>query len=158
MTRVSTSSSTRPVEDGGHLRQVARVGRRRPEHRRRVVVGEKDDLDVVAVPQADGVAVQERPLGDLFVVDERAVARGAVAQQVAPVVVADDFGMLARHVGADELQIGGRAPSDQEDGTFEPNDAPALTVGYLKTPFSHRGIPPDSVTGGPAGPLPAFRI
>ena len=91
----------------------------------------------------------ERPLGDLLAVDERAVARGAVAQQIASAVVADDLGVLARDVGADELQIGGRAPPDEEHGAVEPDDAAALAVSNLEASFGH-GRALDFVTGPPA--------
>jgi hypothetical protein len=84
-----------PVEDGGHLRQVAGVGGRRTKHRRGVLVGQEDDLDVVAVTQADGVAVKQRAFRNLLAVDERPVARRAVPQQIAPGIVADDLGVLA---------------------------------------------------------------
>ena len=75
-------------------------------------------------------------LGDLLAVDERAVARAAIAQQVAPVVLRD-LGVLARDVGADDLQIGGGAAADEEQRPVEHDDPASLGIADVKTGFAH---------------------
>ena len=113
------------VEDRGHLPQVGDVGRGVEESRGLGAVGGEHQLDGVGAAEPDAIAVLEHALGDLLAVDERAVARAAIAQQE-PAVVLDDLGVLARDVGADDLQVGGGAAADQELRPVEDDDPAAL--------------------------------
>ena len=110
------------------------------QHRRGVLVGQEHHFDVVAVSQPDGVAVHQRALGDLLAVHEGAVTRGPIAQQVTARVVAHDLGVLARDVGADELEIGGRAASDDEREPAHRYQPLSLCVGEAESGFCHAGL------------------
>ena len=79
-----------------------------------IVVGrEKQQVGAAAAAEPDAVAGPQLALGDGLAVDERAVARLAVAQDE-PAVLRDDLGVLARHLAAAEPQVVGLAPADRE--------------------------------------------
>ena len=67
----------------------------------------------------------EHALGDLLAVDEGPVPRAAVAQQKPPLVL-DDLGVLARDIGAHNLQVRGGAAADEELRPIEDDDPAAL--------------------------------
>jgi hypothetical protein len=90
-----------------------------------------------SVAKINSIAVLQGALGDLLAVDECAVAGAAIAQGKTPVFL-DDLGMFARHVGADDLQIGGRAPADEKQRPIEDNDASSLGVADVEAGFGHR--------------------
>ncbi len=128
ITSASTSSSTRadprprkPIEqrrdrpeidDARHMTR-SRIGR---------VVGEEDQLGAAAPAQPDLVAVPQRPLGHLLVVDERAAARPSILQDEAAIVLPDDLGVLARNVDADRAQIALAPAADAEDRLVDDDD------------------------------------
>ena len=110
ITSTSTSSSTRdeprlaePIEQRRQRAKVDDPGRVAGMRVGRVV-REENQLGTAAAAQADPVAMAQRPLGDLLVVDERAASRPAILQHEPPVVEPHDFGVLARHVGADRAR------------------------------------------------------
>ena len=76
-------------------------------------------------------------LGDGFAVDVRAVARAAIAQQETA-VVERDFGVIARDVAANELQIVAAAAPDREHGLVDVDYAPAEGVSNLEATIGHR--------------------
>ena len=88
-------------------------------------VGGEHQLDGVGAPEPNAVAVLEHALGDLLAVDERPVPRTAIPQQKPPLVL-DDLGVLARDVGAHNLQVGGGASADEELRAIEDDDPAAL--------------------------------
>ena len=63
------------------------------------VVEQEDHLDAATAAEPDRVAMTERPFRDLIAVDERAAARAAILQYERSIDL-DDFGVLARHIGA----------------------------------------------------------
>ncbi len=88
-------------------------------------VSGKHQFDRVGATEPDAIAVLEYALGDLLAVDERAVARAAIAQQE-PALVLNDLGVFARDVRADDLQVRRRAAADQELRAIEDDHPAAL--------------------------------
>ena len=88
------SERAQAVEDRGHLTQVGDVRRGVEESCGLGAVGGKHQLDRVGATEPDAIAVLENALGDLLAVDERAVARAAIAQQE-PALVLNDLGVFA---------------------------------------------------------------
>ena len=116
---------------------VARLFRTAAEAERIHADGHLRALDGIGAAETNAVAVLQRPLGDLLAVDERAIARAAIAQREAAVLL-NNLGMFARDVGADDLQIGGRAPADQKQRAIEHDDASSLRVADVEAGFGHR--------------------
>ena len=103
------------------------------------LVDEKGHLHAAATAQSNPVAMAERPFGNLFVVDERAAPRPAILQHEAAVVVANDLGMLARHVRADGPQIALALPSDPEHRLVDDDDARTERIIQLESRNSGGG-------------------
>src|SRR5262245_25379241 len=74
----------------------------------------------------------ERPLGDLLIVDERAASRAAILQHERTVIEAYDFGVLARHVGADRAEIALALAPDAEHGFVDDDNAAAERIVNLE--------------------------
>ncbi len=111
------------------------------------VVREENQLGTAAAAEANPVAMPQRPLGDLLVVDERAASRPAILQHEPPVVQAHDFGMLARHIGADSAQIALALAADAEHRLVDDDDPPAEGIVDLET----RNVRVDGVRHGQMG-------
>src|SRR5262245_25933115 len=75
-------------------------------------------------------------LGDLLTVDERPVARAAIAKRVAPVLL-HDLGVFARDIRADDLQSGGCTPPDEKQRTIENDDPSSLGITDVEARFAH---------------------
>ena len=82
-------------------------------------VGEQEhELGAAGAAQADAVAVRERALGDLLVVDVGAVA-GLRSRISEPAAVERDFGVVARHFAAGQAKIVRFAAADAEKRTCQ---------------------------------------
>ena len=106
------------VDDAGRVADM-RIGR---------IVREKNQLGAAAAAEANLVAMAQRPLGNLLVVDERAASRPAILQHEPPVFEPHDFGVLARNVGADRAQIALALAADAEDRFVDDDDAAAERI------------------------------
>ena len=111
------------------------------------VVREENQLGTAAAAEANLVAMAQRPLSDLLVVDERAASRPAILQHEPPVVEPHDFGVLARHVGADRAQIALALAADAEHRLVDDDDPPAERIVDLET----RSVRGDGVRHGQMG-------
>ena len=106
--------------------EISGIGGARVEETCRLrSLGHEEQLDRVRPAEADAVAVLKGSLGDLLAVDERSVAGGAVAQEIAS-ILQHNLGVFARHVGADNLQIGRRPAADHEQRSIEDDDSSSL--------------------------------
>ncbi len=94
-----------PLEQAGHVPDLADRGDRASLLRRRVVADGEDDLGVVGLAERDAVAAGQHPLGRPLAVDEGSEARPAVAQP-ADAVLGDDLRVLARDAGARHADVG----------------------------------------------------
>src|SRR5206468_8197560 len=86
-----------------------------------------------APAQADAVAMLQRPLGDLFVVNEGAVARAAILQHVLAVVAQRNLGVLAGDIHAVRAQIALALPPDAENRLVDDDHTAAAGVVDLET-------------------------
>src|SRR5262249_44103155 len=101
-------------------------------------VGEEEDqLGPARSPEADPIAVRERPLRHRLVVDERAVARLLVADEE-PRPGRDDLGVVARDLAAGEPEIVGFAPPDPERILPDRHDPAAERIGDFQSGVRHR--------------------
>ena len=105
------------------------------------IVREEHELGAAASAEPDLVAMPQRPLGDLLVVDERAAARPAILQHEPAVFELNDLGVLARHVGADRAQIALALAADAEDRLVDDDDTAAERIVDLKARTFRRGCP-----------------
>ena len=117
---------------GDRRRRVAVRGRRRFLH-------EEDVLGAAASAQADLIAVAELLLGDLRIVDERHVPRLEILN-VEGFVLAQDEGVIARHLGPLQPEIIGLAPSKRELGLVDRHDSAAQPVGYFESRVGHESF------------------
>ena len=153
ITSTSTSSSTRDEPESA---QPIEQRRQRPEidDARRVArmrLGASSARKIIsraaAASQANLVAMAQRPLGDLLVVDERAASRPAILQHEPSVVQPDDFGVLARHVGADRPQIALALAADAKHRLVDDDDAPAERIVDLEPRESFGAVVSGMVNG-----------
>jgi len=96
-----------------------------------VVLRQKHQLDGIAAPQADPIAVSERSLRRDFPVYQEAVSGAAVAQHVL-VGVAPDFGVIAGNLRADDVKVAGAPAADRIDRSIDGHNPAAQRVGDLK--------------------------
>jgi len=78
----------------------------------------------------------EDTLRYLLAVDERAVARTAIAQQETSVLLCD-LRVLAGDVRADNLQVSGGAAADHKERSIEHDDSSSLRVSHVEAGFGH---------------------
>ena len=97
---------------------------------------QKDEIGAAAAAEPDAVARAQLALGDRLAVDERAVARLAVAQEVAA-VVGHDLGVLARDLAAAEPQVVRLAPADRERQPVDGDDPLAEHVADFEAGIRH---------------------
>ena len=125
------------VEQRRDLAQVADRGGRRLVLRRAGVGEQEDELGAAGAPEADAIAVRQRPVaGDRLVVDEGAVAGLLVADDEAA-AGRDDLGVVARDFAAREAQVVGLAPADAERFLGDRHDPPAERVGDFQACVWH---------------------
>ena len=110
-----------------------------------LILEQEHQLGAAAAAQAHQVAVLQRVLGDGLAVDERAVPRAAVPEDVLA-AIQGDFRMVARDVAAHELQIVAAAPADGEHRLVDVDDPPTESVGDLEATVWHQ----DESDGGAA--------
>src|SRR6185503_5121667 len=117
---------------GRRLAGAADLGLARQEHQ----------VGAAAPAEADAVARLEVALGRRLPVDESAVPRRLVPEDVLA-LLERDFSMLARHFAAAEPQVVGFAPADGERQAIDRNEARAENVPYFQTRRGHK--PPASL-------------
>ncbi len=122
-----------PADDARRAAPGARV--------RRLVVEQEQQLGAGRPANLDPVAVRQPLLGDLRAVHVGAAARPAIADQVLA-VAPQDLGVVPGDVGAGQLQVVRRPPSDGERRLVERNDPPTLRVGDFEPRICHgvRGL------------------
>ena len=132
---LSRAEHAEAIEYRRDLPQIGSTRNAAPE--RLLIAGqEKDQLDRVATPETDSVAVCEAPLRNRFSVYRNAMPRATVAQNVG-VVGLPDFCMIAGHVGADDLKIARTTAPDREDRLVDGHNPAAQRVGDLKARVGH---------------------
>ena len=78
----------------------------------------------------------EHALGDRFAVDERAASRSAISERE-PVALPLDFGVIARDVGAVQVQIVAAAAPDDEQVLLDRDGPRAERVGDFEPGVGH---------------------
>ena len=128
------SERSQRIEQGGDLVQIAAGGRRCGKRGRPGMVGQEDEIGAAAPADVDAIPVLEQAFRDRFTVDERAAAGPAIPQRE-PVAAARDLGVVARDVGAAQMEIVAAAPPDLEQILVDRNDPRAERVGDFEPGF-----------------------
>jgi hypothetical protein len=111
--------------------------RRRGAIDRRLGIGEqKHHFRSARAPQANLVAVNEHPIGDLLAIDVGAIAGIAVLQREA-VPFDRDFGVIAGYLAAGEPQVVGFTSANLELALRDRDDAASESVGHFQAGIGH---------------------
>ena len=149
MTSASTSSSTRPDPSARRPSSSAATWRRSPtadvvcrslEAPLAICVVSSSRNTISAPPLRPSRTrsrVLQRVLGDAFAVDVRAVAAAAIAEHEGA-VFGGDFGVVARHIAAHQLQVVAAAAADREHRLVDVDHTPTQGVSDLETTVCHR--------------------
>jgi len=76
--------------------------------------------------------VPQGPFGHLLVVHKRATARPAVPEQKPAIFELNNFGVLARNIGAERTEVAFALAADAENGFIDDDNAAAERVVDLK--------------------------
>jgi hypothetical protein len=132
----AAAEGAQAVEKGRDLAEVADGGGRRLVLGR-TVGQEEDQLGAPGAPQADAVAVHQRPIaGDGLVVDEGAVA-GLLVPDEETAAGGHDFGVVPGDLAAGQAQVVGLPPADAERFLGDWHDSPAEGVGDFQAGIWH---------------------
>src|SRR5262245_25149163 len=101
------------------------------------VADEEHHLGPAASPEANPVAVRQRPFRHLIAVNIGSVTGRAILENESAVGIDDDFGMIPRDFAAGEAQVVGLAPTDFKRSFRQGYHAPAERVGDFEAGLRH---------------------